>query len=75
MEQSRRDDLEALGYVLIYLIRGILPWQKVPKGDQKRKNDLILQCKLNTPIERLCSGLPCMVSSAYPCSRIQELFL
>jgi len=58
MEQSRRDDLESLGYVLIYLMKGMLPWQKGPKGDQKKKNTSILQCKVNTPIEKLCAGMP-----------------
>ena len=60
MEQARRDDLESLGYVLIYLIRGLLPWQNLPKVDQKRKNDLILQSKINTSVDRLCTGLPCI---------------
>lgn len=56
MEQSRRDDLESLGYVLLYLYRGFLPWQSLCKGDHKE--GAVLQCKLNTTIERLCSGLP-----------------
>lgn len=61
MEQSRRDDLESLGYVLIYLIRGALPWQKCPKGTQKRREDAILQCKQKISIEKLCTGLPCIL--------------
>ena len=71
MEQSRRDDLESLGYVLIYLIHGMLPWQKTTKGTQKRKEDSILQCKTNTTIEKLCTGLPCNAKLIYSC--IQEL--
>lgn len=59
MEQSRRDDLESLGYVLVYLIRGVLPWQNCTKGSQKRNEDSILQCKVSTSVEKLCTGLPC----------------
>ena len=72
MEQSRRDDLESLGYVLIYLIRGSLPWQRTPKGTQKRKEDAILQSKVNTPIEKLCNGLPCIIMIYFSC--LQKLF-
>eukprot|EP00826_Nyctotherus_ovalis_P010140 TRINITY_DN12697_c0_g1_i5.p1 TRINITY_DN12697_c0_g1~~TRINITY_DN12697_c0_g1_i5.p1 ORF type:complete len:248 (-),score=54.58 TRINITY_DN12697_c0_g1_i5:162-905(-) len=60
MEQSRRDDLESLGYVLVYLIRGVLPWQKCSKGTQKHNEDAILQCKVSTTTEKLCTGLPCI---------------
>jgi len=34
-EQSRRDDLEALGYILVYFLKGELPWQNI-KGKSKR---------------------------------------
>eukprot|EP00898_Chlorokybus_atmophyticus_P006841 jgi/Chlat1/7158/Chrsp57S06831 len=48
---SRRDDLEMLGYVLVYLLRGSLPWQEVD-SPQARK------VKAACPIQVLCRGLP-----------------
>lgn len=57
-EQSRRDDLESLGYVLIYLCSGCLPWQGLPAKDKKEKYARISQKKQSTPIEKLCHGLP-----------------
>jgi len=57
-EQSRRDDLEALGYVYVYLFKGGLPWQGM-KGDTKQdKYTAIYEKKVNTPLEELCSGMP-----------------
>lgn len=47
-EQGRRDDLESIGYVLMYLHRGNLPWQGVHHQDQKKKFDLILKKKETT---------------------------
>jgi casein kinase 1 len=58
IELSRRDDLEALGYVLIFLIAGKLPWQNLgPKGEDKMY-EKILQIKVSTSIEKFCQGIP-----------------
>jgi serine/threonine protein kinase len=58
IEQGRRDDLESLGYVLMYFLRGSLPWQGMPSGDSKTRNMRCLKCKMSTPIETLCNGFP-----------------
>ena len=57
-EQSRRDDLEAIGYVLMYFLRGSLPWQglHVHKGEDRYKK--ILAKKKGTTAEELCKGFP-----------------
>jgi len=58
-EQSRRDDLESLGYMLIYFLRGKLPWQGLKTNarhfDRERR---IGVCKQRTTPEELCRGYP-----------------
>ncbi|EAL51973.1 casein kinase, putative [Entamoeba histolytica HM-1:IMSS-B] len=56
-EQSRRDDLEALGYMFVYFMKGSLPWQGI-KGKKVDKNTQILAKKESTPLSELCEGLP-----------------
>ncbi|EAY17071.1 CK1 family protein kinase [Trichomonas vaginalis G3] len=58
VEQSRRDDMEALGYVWIYLMRGSLPWMGLKAKDQRQKYEKICDVKARTPIEELCRGFP-----------------
>ena len=59
-EQSRRDDLESLGYTLIYLIKKTLPWKNIENLniDKWEKYRKVRDLKISTLPEELCSGLP-----------------
>jgi serine/threonine protein kinase len=56
VDQSCRDDLESVGYVLISLVAGHLPWENLEGAGQKL--EAISACKMNTPLDVLCEGLP-----------------
>jgi len=58
IEQSRRDDMEALGYILIYFLQGTLPWQGLRAKTKAQKYEKISEKKLSTPVEELCKGAP-----------------
>ena len=59
VEQSRRDDLEALANLLVYFCRkGKLPWSGLKAPTLKERYRKIGEVKQNTPVNELCSGFP-----------------
>ena len=58
IELSRRDDLESLGFLLMYFLRGSLPWQGLRAVTKEEKYAKILQKKRSTTIDSLCRGFP-----------------
>lgn len=59
IEQGRRDDLESIGYVLMYFLRGSLPWQGITTGDREEKYRRIFEIKSSISSSELCQGYPC----------------
>ena len=57
-EQSRRDDIEGISYVLIYFLQGELPWQGQKAKTKKEKYEKIMKKKISTSVKDLCHGLP-----------------
>ncbi|CAM9865450.1 unnamed protein product [Ectocarpus sp. 8 AP-2014] len=58
--QTRRCDLESLAYVLIYLVRGKLPWQGLTAKTREAHMEKIRQSKTEETAETLCRGLPAL---------------
>ena len=52
IQTSRRDDIESLGYNMIFFMKGKLPWTHI-----KQSHD-ILEKKLNISLDELCEGTP-----------------
>lgn len=57
-EQGRRDDLESLGYILVYFAKGTLPWQNLPAKNKDEKFRKIMMKKKSVSVSELCDGLP-----------------
>lgn len=73
-EPSRRDDLESIGYMLVYLLIGKLPWQGMKKNGRTKKEylNMIGNKKKITSLSSLCVGLPmCFAMYIQYCRSIQ----
>ena len=57
-EQSRRDDLESIAYILMYFLKGRLPWQGIKVGNKDERYRKILEKKKSTSSKELCDGFP-----------------
>jgi serine/threonine protein kinase len=57
-ELSYKDDLESLGFTMVYFMKGQLPWQHVRYETVKQMNSKISQIKMSLTSEELCKGLP-----------------
>ncbi|KAH9837262.1 kinase-like protein [Rhodofomes roseus] len=55
---SRRDDLISLAYILLFFVRGSLPWQGIPTSVKAKRNDQLTRAKARAKPSQLCKGLP-----------------
>eukprot|EP00388_Colpodella_angusta_P048707 GDKK01077090.1.p1 GENE.GDKK01077090.1~~GDKK01077090.1.p1 ORF type:complete len:331 (-),score=-5.81 GDKK01077090.1:46-963(-) len=58
IEQSRRDDLDAISYMLVYFLKGRLPWQELQAPNKQQRYDRIMEKKMAVTPEQLSSGIP-----------------
>jgi len=58
LTQSRRDDLESLAYIIVYLVKGRLPWQGIAVGPGQVHHEEVLKLKQVATAKTLCKGLP-----------------
>lgn len=80
-EQSRRDDLESLVYVLIYLVNGTLPWilehrpdlkENLPNITKEMRAKILPQLKENLPFKDIVQGLPIEIEDTLKYARTLE---
>ena len=62
IEPTRRDDMESIGYILIYILTGYLPWNIIDNKDKDTtkslRNDSIVNMKREIPLDKVCENSP-----------------
>lgn len=58
ISMSRRDDIESLAYIAIYLVKGILPWSRLKQQEKSRMYQETLYCKKTANLKAMCVDLP-----------------
>ncbi|RWS28944.1 casein kinase I-like isoform gamma-3 isoform X9 [Leptotrombidium deliense] len=64
-EQARRDDLESFGYLLVYMLKGRLPWQGLQMASLREQCNRILEIKKTINSEKLCENLPVLFKNYF----------
>ena len=57
-EQSRRYDIEGLGYTLLYFLKGSFPWNNVKAKTYEERVEKVKEIKMNTSLDIICNGCP-----------------
>ncbi|CAF3995133.1 unnamed protein product [Adineta steineri] len=69
IEQSRRDDIQCLSYIIIYLAKGFLPWMSIKISNRKKRNEKLIEIKESLTVKELCQDLPYEFELFYKYSR------
>jgi serine/threonine protein kinase len=64
IEPTRRDDMESIGYILMYILTGYLPWNIIDDKDKNKdnikalRNQSIVNMKRELPLDKVCENSP-----------------
>lgn len=65
LEQCRADDLESFAYMMIYMAKGQLPWEKIKAESQMERYEIIKEKKTKLTPAEICVGLPSILIALF----------